>query len=166
MIAVNSSIHQSPSPFETSEFVHGAVSSASPAEAKVEEHIRRRHHVSRTERASDITLMSNDGHDEQADQVAEKLCSRRQHINKRVRSLDDTLVVADSKLYEDRSFSTWSGRGGGGLSERKLYTTMRLESLLGGGTGNGGLGTVVVLAVVCLTVGTNSGGSFIVGADE
>jgi hypothetical protein len=110
MIAVNSSIHQSPSPFETSEFVHGAVSSASPTEAKVEEHIRRRrHHVSRTERASDITLMSNDGHDEQADQVAEKLCSRRQHINKRVRSLDDTLVVADSKLYEDRSFSTWSG---------------------------------------------------------
>jgi hypothetical protein len=36
---------------------------------------------------------------------------------------------------------------------------MRLESLLGGGTGNGGLGTVVVLAVVCLTVGTNSGSS-------
>lgn len=108
----------------------------------------------------------SNGHIRQPSQEVDRLSSRRQHINKRVRSLDDTLVVADSKLYEDRSFSTWSGRGGGGLSERKLYTTMRLESLLGGGTGNGGLGTVVVLAVVCLTVGTNSGGSFIVGADE
>jgi hypothetical protein len=116
MIAVNSSIHQSPSPFETSEFVHGAVSSASPAEAKVEEHIRRRrHHVSRTERASDITLMSNDGHDEQADQVAEKLCSRRQHINKRVRSLDDTLVVADIQNYMKTGLSRPGLEGGEGV---------------------------------------------------
>lgn len=85
---------------------------------------------------------------EESNQETNKLCSRRQHINKRVRSLDDTLVVADiQKLYEDRSCKSWSG-GKGGLSERKLYTTIRLESLLGGGTGNGGLGAVVVVVVV------------------
>jgi hypothetical protein len=126
MIAVNSSIHQSPSPFETSEFVHGAVSSASPAEAKVEEHIRRRHHVSRTERASDITLMSNDGHDEQADQVAEKLCSRRQHINKRVRSLDDTLVVADIQNYMKTGLSRPGLEGVEGVY-RKGNSTRRCD---------------------------------------
>jgi hypothetical protein len=44
---------------------------------------------------------------------------------------------------------------GEGLSERNLYTTMRLEGLLGGSAGNGSLGTVVaVVSIVGLAVGT------------
>lgn len=56
--------------------------------------------------------------------------------------------------------------------KKKLYAGIRLESLLGGGTGNGGLSAVVVVVVVtghasvCLSVGPDPRASFAVLGDK